>query len=85
MCDDDWSKQENIVNVNPSVIMVGEREYQIFIFPAVLDTGGGGGGVKASIIQLVRTQHYLPGARVARAGGTGGGREGVKISATDLN
>ena len=77
MCDDDWSKQENIVNVNPSVIMVGEREYQIFIFPAVLDTGGGGGGgVKASIIQLVRTQHYLPGARVARAGGREGDGRG---------
>ena len=74
MCDDDWSKQENIVNVNPSVIMVGEREYQIFIFPAVLDTGGGGGGgVKASIIQLVRSPALPAWCQGSQGWGTGGG------------
>ena len=41
----------------------------------MLDTGGGG-GVKASIIQLVRTQHYLPGPGVGRGGEEGGGGRG---------
>ena len=43
--------------------------------------------MKASIIQLVRTQHYLPGPGDGRGGEEGGegGWEGVKISSTNLN
>ena len=72
MCDDDWSKQHCILNVNQSVVMVLNNIY-------IASSAGccwWWWCVKASIIQLVRTHHYLLGARGARVGVGEGGRRG---------